>query len=104
MLTTTVISLTPVPVDVSSGDKLAHIAIYAVLAIWFAGIYRRSRYPAIASALILLGGSLELLQSATGYRTGDWNDFLANGIGVFLGLTMSRLGLSGWCAWIEDRF
>ncbi len=105
VLATIIISLIPVapPLHLRFGDKLAHMAIYAVLATGFAGIYTRSRYRAIAVGLILLGGGLELLQSATGYRMGDWNDFLANGIGIFLGLTLCHLGLGGWCAWIESR-
>ena len=104
MLATIIVSLVPAPppLSISFSDKLAHIAIYAVLAIWFAGIYTRSRYGVIAASLILLGGGLELLQSETGYRLGDWNDFLANGIGVFLGLAICHLGLGGWCAWIES--
>ena len=71
---------------------------------WFAGIYKPSRYLLIAIGLILLGGVLELLQSRTGYRMGDWKDFLANGLGVLLGITVARFALGGWCARIEDRF
>jgi VanZ family protein len=106
VLATIIASLIPVPPppDISFGDKLAHIAVYSMLAVWFAGIYRRSRYPVIALGLILLGGGLELLQSTTAYRMGDWSDFLANGMGVLLGLVICRLGLGGWCAWIESRF
>ena len=105
MLATITVSLIPAPppLDVRFGDKFAHVAIYAVLAIWFAGIYTRSCYPTIAAGLILLGGGLELLQSTTGYRMGDWNDFVANGLGVVMGLMVARLGLGGWCAWIEPR-
>jgi VanZ family protein len=106
VLITVLVSLAPAPdsVGVSTWDKLGHFLIYAVLMLWFAGIYRPSRYLVIAIALILLGGLLELLQSLTGYRMGDWNDFLANGAGVLLGVALARLALGGWCARIEDRF
>ena len=106
VLATAVASLVPAPPtpDISYGDKLTHIAVYGLLATFFAGIYRRMRYPRIAVGLILMGGLLELLQSTTGYRMGDWSDFLANGMGVLLGLVVCRLGLGGWCAWLESHF
>src|SRR5690606_26845548 len=44
------------------GDKLLHAGMYAALAIWFTGIYPRSRYVAIAVGLFLLGVLAELGQ------------------------------------------
>ena len=73
VLATIIVSLIPVapPLHLRFGDKLAHMAIYAVLATGFAGIYTRSRYRAIAVGLILLGGGLELRQDQSGCDAGE---------------------------------
>ena len=45
-------------------DKLEHVVGYAVLTLWFAGIYPRSRYPMIAIALFVMGVVIEWAQGA----------------------------------------
>ncbi|MGI9264146.1 MAG: VanZ family protein, partial [Gammaproteobacteria bacterium] len=88
VLLTSIVSLVPAPdsVGINNWDKLGHLAIYALLMAWFAGMYRPSRYLVIAVFLILLGGTLEVLQLFSSYRMGDWLDFLANSAGVAIGL------------------
>lgn len=43
-------------------------------------------YPAerwrVATGLLLFGGFIELAQSATGWRRGDWLDWLADALGI----------------------
>jgi hypothetical protein len=91
----------PPTTDVVINDKLLHFAIYGLLAGWFAGIYRRSRYPRIAIALLALGAVIELLQLAGGARMGEWLDFAANAAGIATGLGLALIGLAGWCGWLE---
>ncbi|UZR29179.1 VanZ family protein [Methylococcus mesophilus] len=68
-------------------DKAQHFLAYAVLTLWFSLSYSRHwRWPAF---FIALGSLLELLQGFTGIRTTDPFDILANGIGVFIGLSLT---------------
>lgn len=91
----------PPTTDVVINDKLLHFAIYCVLAGWFAGIYKRSRYPHIALALLALGAVIELLQKAGGARMGEWLDLAANVAGIGTGLGLALVGFAGWCGWLE---
>jgi len=86
------LSLTPSPpqVDVQFGDKIGHFAAYGVLMLGFALLYPARRLP-LAIGCIALGVALELAQGATGYRTLDALDMLANGIGVLAGWAGARL-------------
>jgi VanZ family protein len=90
---------------VMPSDKVMHFTGYCALAIWFAGVARRSRYLIVGSLLIALGGALEIAQGAMGQgRTADWWDFLANSLGIATGLSVAALGLGDWMVWIERLF
>src|SRR5439155_17694573 len=59
----------PPTIPVEQGDKLEHIAAYAVLMGWFAQIALAApRRLLTAIALVGLGIALEFAQRATGYR------------------------------------
>jgi VanZ family protein len=68
-------------------DKFEHFFAYLVLAAWFAAIYpqRRQRIT-ILILLIVMGGCIEILQHYPG-RDAEWLDWLADIVGVLLGLT-----------------
>ena len=40
--------------------------------------------------LVALGVLIEVLQHLGGYRFGDWQDAVADGVGVLLGLVLAR--------------
>lgn len=103
-MATIAFSLLPAPptAEVVIDDKVLHASTYFVLASWFAGIYRPARYGLLAGLLLLLGGVLELLQSAGDTRLGEWFDLLANATGIVAGLLLARLGLAGWCRRLES--
>ena len=83
-------------------DKVTHFAGYCALAIWFAGVVRRSRYLIVAVALMAFGGALEIAQGFMNQgRQADWLDFLANSLGIATGLGVAALGLGNWMVWIE---
>ncbi len=42
----------------------------------------------MAFLLIVQSGLIEVLQYFSGYRYGDWQDALADGVGVLLGLSL----------------
>jgi hypothetical protein len=79
------LSLTPsLPsIDVSHGDKAGHFFSYAVLMFWFAQLY--ARRVLFAVGFIALGVALEFAQGASGFRSFDLLDMIANALGVFAG-------------------
>lgn len=79
------LSLTPSPprVDIDAGDKLGHLAAYAVLMFWFARLYAR-RLP-YGVGFVAMGVGLELAQTWVGYRSFELLDMAANTAGVLLG-------------------
>jgi VanZ family protein len=83
-------------------DKVEHIVGYAVLALWFAGIYPRTRYPAIGVALLVMGILIEGLQGAMHLgREADLRDVYANSIGILCGLALALIWLGGWAIRVE---
>jgi len=84
-------------------DKFQHGAAYAVLALWFAGIYPRSSYWLIAIGLLLLGMGVEFAQGAMSLgREADLRDVAANGSGIAVGLGLAWLWLGGWAQRVEE--
>ena len=81
-------SLTPAPMAIPAdeGNRLAHLAAYGTLMGWFSHLHEERR-PRIRLALgfVAMGVALEVIQGATGYRTTDLADALANTLGVCAG-------------------
>ena len=91
------LSLTSNPVQTGLAfiyqDKFFHALAYFVLMFWFAQIYHVNVYRnSIAIVLIMVGVSLEFLQSLSPVRYYEFADMLANTSGVILGyvLTLTR--------------
>jgi VanZ family protein len=83
-------------------DKLAHLAAYGVLTLWFGFIYLPGlRYVRLGLGLILMGGALELIQEISGHRSMDYYDMLANATGVAMGWVLAQTRLSGVLARFE---
>ncbi len=83
-------------------DKFEHVVGYSVLALWFAGIYPKSRYPMIAIALLVMGIVIEGLQGAMHVgREADLRDVYANCVGIVGGLTLALAWLGGWAQRVE---
>jgi VanZ family protein len=85
----TIASLTPTPYlppqvfDI--WDKAQHAGAFLLLGGMGLLAYPLA-YPASASRVLLgllaFGGGIELAQAATGWRIGDWLDWLADAIGI----------------------
>ena len=104
LLVVTWMSLAPLPElpEIREGDKLGHVAAYALLA-GLATLHRQ-RYLAviaIAAAIVAYGGLIELVQPLVN-RHGEFGDFVANGAGVLLG-TGTVVSLSRLTAWLRAR-
>jgi hypothetical protein len=62
-------------------DKAQHAL--AFLAVSILGLWAYPSNPArVSLGLLLFGLGIELAQAATGWRFGDWQDWLADAIGV----------------------
>lgn len=84
------------------GDKFEHTTAYALLALWFAGMYPRTRYIVIGIALFIMGVGIEFAQGAMHMgRQADVRDVIANTGGIAIGLTLALAGLGGWAEWID---
>lgn len=85
-------------------DKLLHGAVFSVLTIWFCGQFERREYGWLVVMLLAFGVLIEVLQMLTAYRKGDVMDFVADAIGVGVGLVIViAFGLGGWSRNVEDR-
>jgi len=84
-------------------DKLEHAVAYSALALWFAGIYPKSRYPLIGVALLVMGIVIEGLQGAMNLgRKADMRDVYANTLGIVCGLLLALIWLGGWAQRVES--
>ena len=82
------LSLTPQPphVDFEQSDKVGHFIAYGSLMFWFCQLYRNARTRvAYAAGFIAMGIAIEFVQGATGYRSFEVMDMVADAMGVLLG-------------------
>jgi VanZ family protein len=87
------LSIMPMPENlaVPQNDKLSHFIAYFVLMWWFAQIFSESRYLSLSLKCIGLGIIMEIAQSFTDGRYGDFADVLANSAGVLVAWSVSKL-------------
>ena len=71
-------------------DKVVHTLAFAALAL--VGLRAYPRHTLIVCLLLIaLGGLIEVVQSYTSTRAQEWEDFLADILGVGLGALLARL-------------
>lgn len=86
-------SLTPDPVDlgVQDFDKVMHFSAYALLMMWFAMIFYKTKARVFHAVLFIgLGVGLEFAQQAGGVRYFEFSDMIANSLGVMAGYFVTR--------------
>jgi len=78
---------------------------YAALTFWY-GAFIKHGYPYAwrALAFIALGGVIEIMQSYTGHRSGEWGDLAADAMGVALGYGLAHSPLGNVLRWAETKF
>ena len=73
------------------GGRYGHVAAYAALMFMFARIYATNRWRAVIGLTLLgIGVTLEFVQAASGYRSFEYGDIIADAVGVTLGLLAER--------------
>lgn len=84
------------------GDKYEHSIAYALLTLWFTGIYPRTSYWKLAIAMLAMGVAIEIAQGAMPFgRQMDIRDVGANALGIVIGLMLALVGVGGWAQRIE---
>jgi len=101
------LSLTSNPVetglDFPYQDKLFHAFAYFTLMFWFSQIYHdRFKRNIIAIAFVVMGLTLEYLQSFDPNRYSEFADMVANTTGVIAGLLLALTGAKNWLIKIEE--
>lgn len=94
LIVVAVLSLLPVdflpPQTLNVWDKAQHALAFACLALLGLQPYP-TRPWRLALWLLAYGGAIEILQSVTGWRYGDWLDWLADGLGIATGVLLWHL-------------
>jgi len=89
----------PVPGNL---DKVEHFATYCGLAVWFTGLYPRSRYWMVVTGLLVLGLGLEVAQGVMQLgRSAESLDMAANAAGVGVGLLLALSLTGNWARRVE---
>lgn len=84
-------------------DKAEHALAFFGLALWFSGLYPRSSWWKLGLWLVLLGALIEVAQGVfTTTRAMEFNDAVADTVGVLLALAIARAGADKWCAFAES--
>ena len=65
-------------------DKAQHASAFTVLGAWGLLVYPRRPWGVLLG-LLAFGGAIELAQASTTWRFGDWQDWLADAVGLALG-------------------
>ena len=94
------LALTPAPylppLDIFNWwDKAQHAIGFGTLAVLAVLAYPQLSKLRIGALLMVLGVLIEVLQYFSGYRFGDWQDAVADGVGVLLGLGLV-VGMVTW--------
>lgn len=84
-------------------DKVGHVGYYLLLSYWFGCILQPRRFWQLGAGLILIGALIEILQGLTPYRSMEFNDWLADSMGVLIGLGLAFSPMGQVMLWVERR-
>jgi VanZ family protein len=71
-------------------DKAQHVLAFFCLGGLGILSYSKS-ITKVSLGLLMYGGLIEIIQSLTGWRSGEWADWLADGIGILLSVNAFKI-------------
>lgn len=81
-----------------------HFFAYACLMAWFGQLYTSNRIRIMyAVGFVIMGIAIEFFQGMGPHRVFEYNDMLANTLGVFVAVIVIYLKGDGILYWIEQR-
>jgi VanZ family protein len=84
-------------------DKAEHALAFFGLTLWFSGLYPRRHWWKLALLFVLLGALIEVAQGVfTTTRAMEFNDAVADTVGILLALAAARAGADRWCSFAES--
>jgi VanZ family protein len=103
------LSITSTPVEIDIGfplqDKLFHMLAYFVLMFWFVQIYHaRKQLVGHALAFIAVGIAMEFIQSFDPARYAEYEDMIANTLGIVLAVMLAKTGFRDLLVKFERAF
>lgn len=87
-----ILSLLPAPDApqlLSWQDKIEHFVLFAALT-WLGLLAWAGRTLGVAATILVYGVAMELAQSMTAYRVGDYLDWIADALGVAIAVGVFR--------------
>ena len=97
------LALAPIGTElILKSDKAAHFITFALLTIWFCGVFRLGRVPIVAIGLLAFGVLIELIQSRLAYRSAELADVVFDCLGILVGWGLAAAGFDRWTARIES--
>lgn len=85
-------------------DKFEHFGAFLFLNAWFIAAQAKRRYWwSLTVGFIALGGLIEIVQTWSGFRDGDWYDWYADSAGVLLGAAWPSLWLARIHGYLINR-
>jgi len=103
LLVVTAAGLAPVSGgSVHHADKLMHVTIFMLLALWFTCLLPK-RYWIIFGSMVVYGLLLEWLQGLTSYRHADGYDLVADAVGAAAGTMIGARRGHGMLVALEAR-
>jgi VanZ family protein len=87
-------------------DKIVHAILFAALGWAWAATFAPPRLQAalaVFGLLVVWGGVLELAQDATGWRSAEASDLVADALGIAVGIALSRRRRGGPDSWTAAR-
>ena len=99
------LSLTPTPPrGFDLWDKLNHFLGYGGIMLWFGQVYQGTISRVLfAVYFIIIGACIEVLQGMGGVRFFEYNDMLANSVGVVCALLVLSYNAGKLFYWVEKR-
>lgn len=84
-------------------DKAQHVlAFFCLSGLGISG-YSKS-IGKVSFGLLVYGGLIELIQWITGWRSGEWVDWLADGVGILLGIVALNIFIPSGLKLLKSKY